>query len=182
MTGFRVSLGGAQEIYGIQPDLTALGKVIGGGLPVGAFGGKREIMEQLAPSGPVYQAGTLSGNPLAVAAGTCLIQRLIELNPYEELELNAKFLLNGIKEVMIQKGIPFVSNQIGGMFGFFFAEQQPRNFEDVVETNDKDFEQFFKQSLDQGIYFAPSKFEAGFISTKHSESVLINVLSKIQAL
>ena len=182
MTGFRVSLGGAQEIYGIQPDLTALGKVIGGGLPVGAFGGKREIMEQLAPSGPVYQAGTLSGNPLAVAAGTCLIQRLIELNPYEELELNAKFLLNGIKEVMIQKGIPFVSNQIGGMFGFFFAEQQPRNFEDVVETNDKNFEQFFKQSLDQGIYFAPSKFEAGFISTKHSESVLINVLSKIQAL
>lgn len=182
MTGFRVSLGGAQEIYGIQPDLTALGKVIGGGLPVGAFGGKREIMEQLAPSGPVYQAGTLSGNPLAVAAGTCLIQRLIELNPFEELELNAKFLLNGIKEVMIQKGIPFVSNQIGGMFGFFFAKQQPRNFEDVVETNDKNFEQFFKQSLDQGIYFAPSKFEAGFISTKHSESVLINVLSKIQAL
>ncbi len=182
MTGFRVSLGGAQEIYGIQPDLTALGKVIGGGLPVGAFGGKRKIMEQLAPSGPVYQAGTLSGNPLAVAAGTCLIQRLIELNPFEELELNAKFLLNGIKEVMIQKGIPFVSNQIGGMFGFFFAEQQPRNFEDVVETNDKNFEQFFKQSLDQGIYFAPSKFEAGFISTKHSESVLINVLSKIQAL
>ena len=182
MTGFRVSLGGAQEIYGIQPDLTALGKVIGGGLPVGAFGGKREIMEQLAPSGPVYQAGTLSGNPLAVAAGTCLIQRLIELNPFEELELNAKFLLNGIKEIMIQKGIPFVSNQIGGMFGFFFAEQQPRNFEDVVETNDKNFEQFFKQSLDQGIYFAPSKFEAGFISTKHSESVLINVLSKIQAL
>ena len=182
MTGFRVSLGGAQEIYGIQPDLTALGKVIGGGLPVGAFGGKREIMEQLAPSGPVYQAGTLSGNPLAVAAGTCLIQRLIDLNPFEELELNAKFLLNGIKEVMIQKGIPFVSNQIGGMFGFFFAEQQPRNFEDVVETNDKNFEQFFKQSLDQGIYFAPSKFEAGFISTKHSESVLINVLSKIQAL
>ena len=182
MTGFRVSLGGAQEIYGIQPDLTALGKVIGGGLPVGAFGGKREIMEQLAPSGPVYQAGTLSGNPLAVAAGTCLIQRLIELNPFEELELNAKFLLNGIKEVMIQKGIPFVSNQIGGMFGFLFAEQQPRNFEDVVETNDKNFEQFFKQSLDQGIYFAPSKFEAGFISTKHSESVLINVLSKIQAL
>ena len=182
MTGFRVCLGGAQEIYGIQPDLTALGKVIGGGLPVGAFGGKREIMEQLAPSGPVYQAGTLSGNPLAVAAGTCLIQRLIELNPFEELELNAKFLLNGIKEVMIQKGIPFVSNQIGGMFGFFFAEQQPRNFEDVVETNDKNFEQFFKQSLDQGIYFAPSKFEAGFISTKHSESVLINVLSKIQAL
>jgi len=182
MTGFRVSLGGAQEIYGIQPDLTALGKVIGGGLPVGAFGGKREIMEQLAPSGPVYQAGTLSGNPLAVAAGTCLIQRLIELNPFEELELNAKFLLNGIKEVMRQKGIPVVSNQIGGMFGFFFAEQQPRNFEDVVETNDKNFEQFFKQSLDQGIYFAPSKFEAGFISTKHSESVLINVLSKIQAL
>ena len=182
MTGFRVSLGGAQEIYGIQPDLTALGKVIGGGLPVGAFGGKQEIMEQLAPSGPVYQAGTLSGNPLAVAAGTCLIQRLIELNPFQELELNAEFLLNGIKEVMIQKGMPFVSNQIGGMFGFFFAEQQPRNFEDVVETNDKNFEQFFKQSLDQGIYFAPSKFEAGFISTKHSESVLINVLSKIQAL
>ena len=180
MTGFRVSLGGAQELYGITPDLTALGKVIGGGLPVGAFGGKAEIMNFLAPEGPVYQAGTLSGNPLAVAAGKCLISELIKTNPYQELEANANYLLTNIKSEMSKKGIPFSSSQIGGMFGFFFAEEFPKNFDDVSASNDKYFVSFFKSCLNQGIYFAPSKYEAGFISTKHNKKILNEVINKIR--
>ena len=180
MTGFRVSLGGAQELYGITPDLTALGKVIGGGLPVGAFGGKAEIMNFLAPEGPVYQAGTLSGNPLAVAAGKCLISELIKTNPYQELEANANYLLTNIKSEVSKKGIPFSSNQIGGMFGFFFAEEFPKNFDDVSASNDKHFVSFFKSCLNQGIYFAPSKYEAGFISTKHNKKILNEVINKIR--
>ena len=180
MTGFRVSLGGAQELYGITPDLTALGKVIGGGLPVGAFGGKAEIMNFLAPEGPVYQAGTLSGNPLAVAAGKCLINELIKTNPYDELEANANYLLTNIKNEMLKKEIPFSFNQIGGMFGFFFTDEFPNNFDDVSATSDKYFESFFKDCLNQGIYFAPSKYEAGFISTKHTKKILDEVINKVK--
>ena len=180
MTGFRVSLGGAQELYGITPDLTALGKVIGGGLPVGAFGGKAEIMNFLAPEGPVYQAGTLSGNPLAVAAGKCLINELIKINPYDELEENAGYLLKNIKNEMLKKEIPFSFNQIGGMFGFFFTKEFPNNFDDVGASNDKYFESFFKDCLNQGIYFAPSKYEAGFISTKHTKEILNEVINKVR--
>ena len=182
MTGFRVSLGGAQELYGITPDLTALGKVIGGGLPVGAFGGKAEIMNFLAPEGPVYQAGTLSGNPLAVAAGKCLINELIKTNPYDELEANANYLLTNIKNEMFKKEIPFSFNQIGGMFGFFFTDEFPNNFDDVSATSDKYFESFFKDSLNQGIYFAPSKYEAGFISTKHTKKILDEVINKVKVI
>jgi len=182
MTGFRVSLGGAQEIYGIMPDLTALGKVIGGGLPVGAFGGKAEIMNFLAPEGPVYQAGTLSGNPLAVAAGKCLINELIKTNPYDELEANASYLLTNIKNEMFKKEIPFSFNQIGGMFGFFFTDEFPNNFDDVSASSDKYFESFFKDCLNQGIYFAPSKYEAGFISTKHTKKILDEVINKVKVI
>ena len=182
MTGFRVSLGGAQELYGITPDLTALGKVIGGGLPVGAFGGKAEIMNFLAPEGPVYQAGTLSGNPLAVAAGKCLINELIKTNPYDELEANASYLLTNIKNEMFKKEIPFSFNQIGGMFGFFFTKEFPNNFDDVRASNDKYFESFFKDCLNQGIYFAPSKYEAGFISTKHTKKILDEVINKLKVI
>ena len=182
MTGFRVSLGGAQELYGIMPDLTALGKVIGGGLPVGAFGGKAEIMNFLAPEGPVYQAGTLSGNPLAVAAGKCLINELIKTNPYDELEANASYLLTNIKNEMFKKEIPFSFNQIGGMFGFFFTDEFPNNFDDVSATSDKYFESFFKDCLNQGIYFAPSKYEAGFISTKHTKKILDEVINKVKVI
>ena len=182
MTGFRVSLGGAQELYGITPDLTALGKVIGGGLPVGAFGGKAEIMNFLAPEGPVYQAGTLSGNPLAVAAGKCLINELIKTNPYDELEANANYLLTNIKNEMFKKEIPFSFNQIGGMFGFFFTDEFPNNFDDVSASSDKYFESFFKDCLNQGIYFAPSKYEAGFISTKHTKKILDEVISKVKVI
>ena len=182
MTGFRVSLGGAQELYGIVPDLTALGKVIGGGLPVGAFGGKAEIMNFLAPEGPVYQAGTLSGNPLAVAAGKCLINELIETNPYDELEANASYLLTNIKCEMLKKGIPFSFSQIGGMFGFFFTQEFPNNLDDVYASNDSHFESFFKDCLNQGIYFAPSKYEAGFISTKHTKKILDEVINKVKVI
>ena len=182
MTGFRVSLGGAQELYGITPDLTALGKVIGGGLPVGAFGGKAEIMNFLAPEGPVYQAGTLSGNPLAVAAGKCLINELIKTNPYDELEANASYLLTNIKNEMFKQEIPFSFNQIGGMFGFFFTDEFPNNFDDVSASSDKYFESFFKDCLNQGIYFAPSKYEAGFISTKHTKKILDEVINKVKVI
>ena len=182
MTGFRVSLGGAQELYGITPDLTALGKVIGGGLPVGAFGGKAEIMNFLAPEGPVYQAGTLSGNPLAVAAGKCLINELIKTNPYDELEANANYLLTNIKNEMFKQEIPFSFNQIGGMFGFFFTDEFPKNFDDVSASSDQYFESFFKDCLNQGIYFAPSKYEAGFISTKHTKKILDEVINKVKVI
>ena len=179
MSGFRVSLGGAQEIYNIKPDLTALGKVIGGGLPVGAFGGKKEIMDYLAPEGPVYQAGTLSGNPLAMAAGSTLLNLLIDKNPYEELEKNAKQMLDGMKEIMDSAGISFSTNQIGGMFGFFFSEMLPANIEDVSKTNDILFSSFINACLKNGIYFAPSKYEAGFISTMHGKIEIYKTLEVV---
>ena len=182
MSGFRVSLGGAQEIYNIKPDLTALGKVIGGGLPVGAFGGKKEIMNYLAPEGPVYQAGTLSGNPLAMAAGATLLNLLIAQNPYKELEEKAKVILNGMKEIMISSGIPFSTNQIGGMFGFFFSEELPKNIDDVSKTNDEMFSSFINACIKNGIYFAPSKYEAGFISATHGNMEInktLEIVNKI---
>ena len=169
MSGFRVSLGGAQELFDIQPDLTALGKVIGGGLPVGAFGGKKEIMDCLAPVGPVYQAGTLSGNPLAMAAGSALLNLLIKENPYKELEKSASTLLEGMKDIMKSSGIPFSTNQIGGMFGFFFSEDLPKNIEDVAKSDDVAFTNFLNACIGNGIYFAPSKYEAGFISAMHKD-------------
>jgi glutamate-1-semialdehyde 2,1-aminomutase len=180
MSGFRVSLGGAQEIYKIKPDLTALGKVIGGGLPVGAFGGKKEIMNYLAPEGPVYQAGTLSGNPLAMAAGATLLNLLIAQNPYKGLEEKAKLMLNGAKEIMISSGIPFSINQIGGMFGFFFSEELPKNIDDVSKTNDQMFSSFINACIQNGIYFAPSKFEAGFISATHGDAEIDKTLEVIK--
>ena len=180
MTGFRVSLGGAQELYGIKPDLTTLGKVIGGGLPVGAFGGKKKVMDCLAPNGPVYQAGTLSGNPLAMAAGSTLIKLLIDKNPYKDLERKAENLLEGMKEIFDRYDIPFSTNQIGGMFGFFFSQELPSNLVDVENTNDKQFKKFLNKCIDNGIYFAPSKFEAGFISTKHTKTEISNTIKIVE--
>ncbi len=180
MTGFRVSLGGAQEIYGIKPDLTTLGKIIGAGLPVGAFGGKKNIMDYLAPNGPVYQAGTLSGNPLAMAAGATLISLLIKSNPYKSLELKAKTLLDKMKEIFEEYEIPISTNQIGGMFGFFFSNALPENLNDVMKTNDIHFKNFLNACMNNGIYFAPSKFEAGFISTKHTNTEINNTIRTIK--
>ena len=180
MSGFRVSLGGAQEIYNIKPDLTALGKVIGGGLPVGAFGGKKDIMDYLAPIGPVYQAGTLSGNPLAMAAGSTLLNLIIKENPFELLETNAKELLGGMRNIMNTAGIPFSTNQMGGMFGFFFSEKLPENIVDVSASDDNIFALFLNACIRNGIYFAPSKFEAGFISTKHGNNEIHKTLEIIE--
>ena len=170
----------AQEIYKIKPDLTTLGKVIGGGLPVGAFGGRKEIMDFLAPNGPVYQAGTLSGNPLAMAAGSKLIKLLIKNNPYKELEMKAKYLLDGMKELFSKEGIPLSVNQKGGMFGFFFSKDLPKNLNDVINTNDIQFKNFLNQCIYNGVYFAPSKFEAGFISTKHTKTEINNTIRIIK--
>ena len=180
MSGFRVSLGGAQEIFNVKPDLTALGKVIGGGLPVGAFGGKEKIMNYLAPEGPVYQAGTLSGNPLAMAAGATLLNLLITQNPFTELEEKAKLMLNGMKEIMVSSGIPFSTNQIGGMFGFFFSEELPKNIDDVSKTNDEMFSSFINACIKNGIYFAPSKYEAGFISATHGNIEIDKTLEVVK--
>ena len=180
MSGFRVGLGGAQSIYQIEPDLTALGKVIGGGLPVGAFGGKQSVMDQLAPLGPIYQAGTLSGNPLAMSAGIALLDALIKINPFDELEIASSEIMVHTKNLMNDKGIPFSTSSIGGMFGFFFSENLPQNFDDVVKSDDAMFKKFFTASLNQGIYFAPSKYEAGFISSTHDQSILDQTKSKIE--
>ena len=180
MSGFRVNLGGAQAIYKIQPDLTALGKVIGGGLPVGAFGGKQVIMDQLAPIGPIYQAGTLSGNPLAMSAGIALLDALININPFNELEKASSDIMTHTKNLMNAKGIPFSTSSIGGMFGFFFSESLPNNFEDVVQSDDDMFKKFFYATLNQGIYFAPSKYEAGFISSTHDQSIIDQTKIKIE--
>ena len=180
MSGFRVSLGGAQEINNIKPDLTALGKVIGGGLPVGAFGGREEIMNYLAPSGPVYQAGTLSGNPLAMAGGSALLQLLINKNPFQGLEDSASMLLGGMKSIMAESGIPFSVNKIGGMFGFFFLEELPQNINDVSKSDDVLFSNFLNSCIRNGIYFAPSKYEAGFISAMHQDNEINKTLETVK--
>ncbi|NOQ90946.1 MAG: glutamate-1-semialdehyde 2,1-aminomutase [Gammaproteobacteria bacterium] len=168
MTGFRVSLGGAQGRYGITPDLTTLGKVIGGGMPVGAFGGKREIMEHIAPLGPVYQAGTLSGNPIAMTAGLKTMELISAPGFYDELAKKVEFLTDGILKVAKDAGISMTCNRVGGMFGLFFSDQQVTSFEQATQCNVDQFKTFFHGMLDEGIYLAPSAYEAGFVSAAHS--------------
>ena len=172
MTGFRVALGGAQGLYGIKPDLTTLGKIVGGGMPVGAFGGKREIMEKLAPLGPVYQAGTLSGNPVAMAAGLKTLELLCSKPDfYTQLNASAKSLTDGLKHAANNAGIAFTTTQVGGMFGLYFNEAETiTNYEQVMQSNAERFKQFFHGMLEAGIYLAPSAFEAAFISAAHTES------------
>lgn len=172
MSGFRVALGGAQAYYNIVPDMTCLGKVIGGGLPVGAFGGKRAIMECLAPLGPVYQAGTLSGNPLAMAAGLAMLKEIQKPGMYEQLTARVEQMLTGFKAAADKHGIPFTCNKAGSMFGLFFTElQQVQCFRDVADHCDTQrFGKFFHGMLEQGVYLAPSAFEAGFMSFAHSEA------------
>ena len=167
MTGFRVAPGGVQERVGITPDLTALGKIIGGGLPVGAFGGKAEIMDHLAPLGPVYQSGTLSGNPLAMAAGIASLKKLEAENPYPALEIMGTTIREALLEAAQKKGIPLQAPQVGSMFALFFSESPVRNFDDAIASDTKQFNQLFHHALEHGVYLPPSAYETCFISTTH---------------
>jgi glutamate-1-semialdehyde 2,1-aminomutase len=179
MTGFRVALGGAQAYYNIKPDLTTLGKIIGGGMPVGAFGGRRKIMEQLAPLGGVYQAGTLSGNPVAMAAGLATLQQLTQPGIYQSLTRSTLALTEGLARCAKAAGIPFQTHAVGGMFGFFFTEETSpiQYFDQVKQCDIARFKQFFHAMLQEGIYFAPSAFEAGFMSTAHSSNDIAATLA-----
>lgn len=169
MTGFRVALGGAQSLYDVIPDMTTLGKVIGGGLPVGAFGGRKEIMQQLAPLGPVYQAGTLSGNPVAVSAGMKTLELIQQPNFFENLSRTTKSLVDGLIDAAKASNIEFSAQSVGGMFGFYFSSQPPESFDDVMLSDREKFNKFFHLMLEQGIYFGPSAFEAGFVSSAHTD-------------
>lgn len=176
MTGFRVSYGGAQQLYGIIPDLTCLGKVIGGGLPVGAYGGKREIMECVAPAGAVYQAGTLSGNPLAVAAGIATLEILKQPGIYEELEQKAASLEQGLREAALTSGVEVSLNRVGSMLCAFFTGRSVNDYVTACSSNTSYFSAFFKSMLEQGVYLAPSQFEATFVSLAHGEKEIEKTL------
>lgn len=178
MTGFRVALGGAQSIYNIVPDITVLGKVIGGGMPVGAFGGREDIMNHIAPDGLVYQAGTLSGNPVAMSAGLTTLNLISKPNFFEELTETTKLLVDGLQRVSNAAGIPFTTNAIGGMFGFFFTEEDSiASFDQIMNCNQERFNTFFHGMLEQGIYLAPSSFEAGFVSKAHTDEDIEKTIS-----
>ena len=181
MTGFRVGLSGAQGLYGIKPDLTMLGKVIGGGLPVGAFGGRRDIMESLAPLGPVYQAGTLSGNPLAMAAGIATLREWTKDGVFLAAAAQAERLALEMKESAAAAGIPLQTDFCGTMFGFFFSESPVACFEEAQQTDGERFIEFFNESLERGVYFAPSAFEAGFVSAAHTGTVIDGVLDVVRS-
>jgi glutamate-1-semialdehyde 2,1-aminomutase len=172
MTGFRLAKGGVQERTGITPDLTAMGKIIGGGLPVGAFGGKRDLMQHLAPVGPVYQAGTLSGNPLAMAAGIAALQMLVELDPYKRLDAMGERMRDALLEAAKAKGLPLQVPQVGSMFAFFFSEAPVTNFTEVMNSDTGRFKGLFSEALAGGVYLPPSAFETCFISTAHDEGDL----------
>lgn len=177
MTGFRVAYGGAQSLYNVRPDLTCLGKVIGGGLPVGAFGGRRKLMELLAPLGPVYQAGTLAGNPLAMQAGTATLRLLQRSGGYEQLAARSEQLVAGFTEICRGLGIPYCGAQVGGMWGGFFTAGPVRNLTDVMQSDAARFRTFFHGMLEAGIYLAPSPYEAAFISLAHSEADVLATLT-----
>jgi glutamate-1-semialdehyde 2,1-aminomutase len=170
MTGFRVAYGGAQELYGIQPDLTTLGKIIGGGLPVGAYGGKASLMDWVAPAGPVYQAGTLSGNPLAVAAGLKTLEILRRPGTYEQLEAIAEKLASGLAAAAAKAGVPLTVNRVGSMFTCFFTSDMVTDYASAKRSDTVKFACFFRALLEGGVYFPPSQFEAAFVSTAHSEA------------
>ncbi len=172
MSGFRVALGGAQSLYGIQPDMTVLGKVIGGGLPVAAFGGRADLMKHLAPLGPVYQAGTLSGNPVAVAAGMSTLKIIQQPGFYEKLGAQTKKLVDGLASAAKEAGEPFCADSVGGMFGIYFTATLPENYAQMMACNKERFNKFFHAMLDAGVYLAPSAFEAGFVSAMHDDAVI----------
>ncbi|AHK78403.1 glutamate-1-semialdehyde aminotransferase [Ectothiorhodospira haloalkaliphila] len=179
MTGFRVALGCAQALYNVKPDLTTLGKVIGGGMPVGAVGGRRQVMEYMSPLGPVYQAGTLSGNPIAMTAGLKTLEILSASGFHDDLSAKTETLVNGILDEAKKAGVPMTANRVGGMFGLFFTDQpQVANFQEVGRCDTERFGKFFHAMLDKGVYLAPSAFEAGFLSAAHSAEDLEETIRK----
>jgi glutamate-1-semialdehyde 2,1-aminomutase len=179
MSGFRVALGGAQSLYGIDPDMTVLGKVIGGGMPVAAFGGKRDVMRHLAPLGAVYQAGTLSGNPVAVACGMATLKLIQQPGFYERLAARTSSLVSGLRQAAREAapGLPFAGDSVGGMFGIYFAPAAPASYAEVMKCDKDRFNRFFHAMLERGVYLAPSAFEAGFVSIAHDEPVVEATLS-----
>jgi glutamate-1-semialdehyde 2,1-aminomutase len=176
ITGFRVALGGAQARYGVIPDLSTFGKVIGGGLPVGAYGGRRALLERMAPEGPVYQAGTLSGNPLATAAGLAVLDLASRPATYDALELTATRIAQGLERLAREAGVPFSASAVGGLFGFFFHPGPVQSYADAQKADASRFRAFFHAMLDQGIYLAPSPFEAGFVTTAHGDAEIDETL------
>ncbi len=181
MTGFRVHLGGAQALYGITPDMTTLGKVIGGGLPVGAFGGRKDIMRVLAPLGKVYQAGTLSGNPVAVTAGLATLKLIQTPDFHTKLTAQTKKLMDGLKQAAKQAGVTFNAQNVGGMFGLYFSENCPSSYAEIMQNNNKDhFNRFFHSMLDSGVYLGPSAFEAGFVSAAHTDADIVYTVQAAQ--
>ena len=177
MTGFRVALGGAQAYYGITPDLTCFGKIIGGGMPVGAYGGRRDLMEQIAPAGPIYQAGTLSGNPVAMAAGLAMLQLVQAPGFYEDLTARTVRLTDGILAEAKRAGVPFSVNRVGAMFGLFFTDETVESYAQATTADVAAFNRFFHGMLERGVYLAPSAFEAGFVSSAHDDDVIAATIS-----
>ena len=180
MTGFRVALGGAAELFGVTPDLATLGKVIGGGLPVAAYGGRRDLMERVAPAGPVYQAGTLSGNPLAMAAGIATLEALTPA-VHERIARQTRALVEGLRGIAARRGVPFTADSAGSMFGFFFRAEPVRSFADAKTADVELFRRFFHAALARGVYLAPSAFEAGFLSAAHGDAELALTLERLDA-
>ncbi len=181
MTGFRVAAGGAQHRYGIRPDLSTFGKIIGGGMPVGAYGGRREIMQLIAPSGPVYQAGTLSGNPVAMAAGLATLDLLAEPGFYARLEAKTERLCDGLEAAAAAAGVAFRCNRVCGMFGLFFTSNPVESYTQAMASDSTRFNRFFHAMLERGVYFAPSAFEAGFVSMAHDDAVIEATLDAARA-
>jgi glutamate-1-semialdehyde 2,1-aminomutase len=181
MTGFRVALGGAQAYYDVKPDLTTFGKIIGGGMPVGAYGGRRDLMEQIAPAGPIYQAGTLSGNPVAMAAGLAMLELIQTQGFYDTLAARTRLLTNGLQSVADGEGIPFSTNRVGGMFGLFFTHEKVHSYAQATAADTALFNRFFHGMLERGVYLAPSAFEAGFLSSAHSDEDMAATLDAARA-
>ncbi len=181
LTGFRVALGGAQSLYKIEPDITVLGKVIGGGMPVAALGGKKEFMEHLSPLGGVYQAGTLSGNPVAVAAGVATLKEIQKPGFYDTLGRITADFAAGMNAAAQQAGVPFSAASVGAMFGLFASPQPPRDYAEVMQADKELFNRFFHLMLDAGVHFAPSAYEAGFVSSAHGPEVIKTTLATAQA-
>ncbi len=180
ITGFRLSKGGAQELFGVEPDITCMGKVLGGGMPVGAYGGKKEIMSQVAPEGPVYQAGTLSGNPVAMVAGVETLKELRDSEPYGELDRKADKLSKGVSKILKDKGIPHRINRVGSMFTVFFTEREVYDFESAKSSDTELFGRFFQKLLEKGVLIPPAQFEAWFVSTAHEEEHIEDALNRVE--